>query len=203
MIEQALERVWRRVISIISYGSIQTGDDSGKVQRQQVVISPIEMRDNTPRVAEYGFTSMPPPDSDAVVIYLSGDRTKGGIIATGHQASRLKNLASGEVALYDDKGQMVYLQKDKMHTVTPFDYLLDVTGNIRVNGGGTVEFDSVGGLRLNSSGGSSIDSTGGVFTLQAPVSVDLHTPIVNADLHMHAGGVITADEGFSVHGAAW
>ena len=68
------------------------------------------MRDGTPRLAEYGFTSRPHPGADAVALFISGDRSSGVVIATGDQRYRL-HLADGEAAVHDDLGQKVHLTR--------------------------------------------------------------------------------------------
>ncbi|CCD30345.1 Putative Phage baseplate assembly protein V [Candidatus Glomeribacter gigasporarum BEG34] len=106
-----LERLFRRVMLMIGRGRLTTGRDDGPVQRHQARLGALEVRDHTPRLAEYGFASMPPVGSDAVVVFIGGDRSNGVIIATGHQASRLNHLKAGEAALYDDLGQRVILTR--------------------------------------------------------------------------------------------
>jgi phage baseplate assembly protein V len=120
MIEAAIQRIIQRVQHVIGRGRVTTGNDAGNVQLLQVKLGADEIRDNTPRLAEFGFTSMPPAGSDAVVVFIGGDRSNGAIIATGHQASRLKGLKPGEVAIFDDQGQSVFLTR----------------AGIAVNGGG-------------------------------------------------------------------
>jgi phage baseplate assembly protein V len=60
-------------------------------------------------MVEYGFTSNPPDGSDAICLSMAGDRNNTVVIATNHQSYRMKNLGSGEVAIYDLHGQSVYL----------------------------------------------------------------------------------------------
>jgi phage gp45-like len=111
MIEAAIQRIIQRVQHVIGRGRVTTGNDAGNVQLLQVKLGADEIRDNTPRLAEFGFTSMPPVGSDVVVVFIGGDRSNGAIIATGHQASRLKGLKPGEVAIFDDQGQSVFLTR--------------------------------------------------------------------------------------------
>lgn len=106
-----IQKLYTRLFDAIGRGRVTLTDDSGGTQSAQVVLGPLETRDAVPRLAEYGFTSNPPEDTDAVMICLGGDRSRGIIIATGHQTYRLKGLQTGEVALYDDLGQKVYLTR--------------------------------------------------------------------------------------------
>ncbi|MDB5822158.1 MAG: putative baseplate assembly protein Gp45,Mu-like protein [Herminiimonas sp.] len=107
----SIQRLYQRLLHVVGRGRVTQGNDTGNVQTLQLRLGPDELRDNTPRLAEFGFTSMPPVGSDAVLVFVGGDRSNGVVIATGHQASRLKNLKAGEVAIYDDQGQSVYLTR--------------------------------------------------------------------------------------------
>lgn len=112
-ISGAIERIYRRVRLAIGRGrQTAPANDGGAVQMLQIRLSADEVRDNTPRLAEYGFTSHPPVGADAIVIFIGGDRSNGAVIATGHQASRLKSLQPGEVAIYDNLGQSVWLTRN-------------------------------------------------------------------------------------------
>lgn len=107
----AIEKIWRRMQLVIARGRITTGNDAGPVQTQQVQIGQLETRDNSLRVAEYGFNSMPLPGCHAIMVFVGGDRSNGVILGTNDQSHRLKNLQPGEVAIYDDQGQSVYLTR--------------------------------------------------------------------------------------------
>lgn len=105
------ERLYSRLQMVVGRGRVTTSDDSGNVQTLQVRLGQDEVRDDTPRLAEYGLTSVPPVGTDAIVIFIGGDRSTGVAVATGNQAARPKGLAVGEVAIYDDQGQMVHITR--------------------------------------------------------------------------------------------
>lgn len=105
----AIERLYRRMLLVVGRGRIKTGTDDGPVQKQQVRLSEFETFDNIPRVSEYGFNSMPPADSDAVLIFVGGNRRDGVIIGTGNQQFRMRSMKPGEVSISDNLGQSVYL----------------------------------------------------------------------------------------------
>lgn len=107
----AIERMYRRILLVIGRGRIKTGKDDGSVQMQQVSLGQAETFDDVPRLCEYGFNSMPPAESDAVMVFVGGNRLDGVIIATGHQMYRMRSLKPGEVALSDDRGQSIYLSQ--------------------------------------------------------------------------------------------
>lgn len=105
----AIERLYRRVMLVVGRGRIKTGSDAGPVQQQQVRLGQFETFDDIPRISEYGFNSMPPAESDAVLIFVGGNRLDGVIIGTGHQQFRMRSLKPGEVSISDNLGQSVYL----------------------------------------------------------------------------------------------
>lgn len=107
----ALEKVWRRFSMLIGRGRVMTGKDAGSVQLLQVQVNDHETHDDMPRVAEYGFTSMPLAGCQALVIFVSGERTNGVICGTSDERNRLKNLQPGEVAIYDDQGQSIWIKR--------------------------------------------------------------------------------------------
>ncbi|MDE3022267.1 MAG: phage baseplate assembly protein [Pseudomonadota bacterium] len=105
----AIERIWHSLWLMIGRGRVQTVNDAQAVQLVQVTLSDIETHDGTPRLAEFGLASNPPANSDVLVLFAGGDRSHGVIVATGHQATRFKNLNPGESALYDAFGKSIYL----------------------------------------------------------------------------------------------
>lgn len=107
-----MERLWRRVQLMSGWGRVTFSDDSQSAQLLQVKLNDSETRDDTPRIAEFGLSSRPPEGADVLVVFLGGDRSKGVVVATAHQASRPKGLLSGETMLYDLWGKSVHLTKD-------------------------------------------------------------------------------------------
>lgn len=71
-----------------------------------------ETRDDTEVFQGYGFASRPHPGAEAVVVALAGDASHQVIIAVEDARYRFGPLKTGEVALYDDQGQHVYLYRD-------------------------------------------------------------------------------------------
>lgn len=104
-----VQRVVRRALTAFARALISAVNDSGGVQTVQIMLSSTEVRDGSPRIAEFGFSSNPPVGSDGVVAFLGGDRTKGVVIGTCHQPSRPTGLSPGETILHSQDGKSVYL----------------------------------------------------------------------------------------------
>ena len=125
-------RMWHRLQFVIGRGRTQVVNDAGAVQIVQVVLSPKETPD-LPRVIEFGLASNPPAGTDAIAIFIAGDRANGVVIATNNQALRPKNLQPGEVQVYDGNGQSVYLSK---------------TGIVINGGGNPIKVTNIGTARF-------------------------------------------------------
>jgi phage gp45-like len=80
------------------------------VQKQQIRLSQFDV-DDTPRLSEYGFNSMPPEESDVVLVFAGGNRRDGVIIATGNQTYRMRNSSRARCRFPSNLGQSVYLTK--------------------------------------------------------------------------------------------
>lgn len=106
-----IERLYGRLLMAVGRGRVTVTNDAGPVQTMQIKLGQDEVRDGTPRLADYGVTSVPPVGSDALVVFIGGDRSAGAVVATGHQGSRPKGLAVGEVCVYDDQGQMIHITR--------------------------------------------------------------------------------------------
>jgi len=104
-----LGRITRRTLLALARGAITLVDDTQKVQKLQVRLNALEVIPDVPRFAEYGLTSNPPTGTQAVIAFKNGDRNDGIVIATSNAKYRMTALATGEVAIHDDKGQSVYL----------------------------------------------------------------------------------------------
>lgn len=99
----------------------------------------------------YGLTSNPPAGFMFVAIPVGGKTAHSIIVATEHETFRLKSLALGEVAIYDDQGQKIHITRagivingaGKPITVTNTSKvrmetaLLEVTGEVKDKCDGT------------------------------------------------------------------
>ena len=106
-----LEPIKRRIFLMISKGVVRAVNDTGGIQFMQLDLLADETRDNMQRFQNYGFYGNPPLDSEAVVIFPSGNRSAGLVVCVDNRAYRIK-LESGEVAIGTKFGDYVYLDKN-------------------------------------------------------------------------------------------
>jgi phage baseplate assembly protein V len=156
---QSLAQTSRRVLTTVGRGRVTASDDTGGVQLLQVKLGDNELRDNTPRLSEFGFASRPPAKADVVVLFVGGDRSNGVVIATGDLATRFKNLKPGESALYDAFGKSIYLSESGITVQCNGETLtidgetvvkgsLGCTGNLLAGTGASGAFTTAEGLTV-------------------------------------------------------
>lgn len=134
--------------NLIAIGRSTVVDDSGEVQLIQVTEGARgtggsdRVTDHVVRMTEFGFSSVPPADTEVLVIRRSADRSKSTVIATSHRASRPKNLQPGDVCVYDNRGAKVTFTSSGIVVDSggqPVTVMgdLHVTGEVVIHTGGT------------------------------------------------------------------
>lgn len=102
----------QRIKLMIGRAVIAAVDDAAQAQALQVELLNDEAHDGVERFAGYGFTSHPHAGAEALVAFVGGLRSHGVVVAVEDRRYRLKGLAAGEVAIFDDLGQKVHLTRD-------------------------------------------------------------------------------------------
>ncbi len=108
-----------RIHSLFGIGSVTLADDSGDLQLVQITEGTAgkgigaRIMDRVRRVTEYGFFSVPPLGSEALIARRSGERTQSMVIATNHRASRPRGKKPGDAGVYNGvTGAIVELTAD-------------------------------------------------------------------------------------------
>ncbi|MES2237606.1 MAG: phage baseplate assembly protein V [Pseudomonadota bacterium] len=169
---------------------------AGAVQLVQVDGLQGEQLQDAELFQHYGLTSNPPVGTMAIVLPIGGRTAHGIIIATEHGTYRLKNLASGEMAIYDDQGQKVHITRagividgagkpiniQNTSSVTMTTPLVHATGAMTIDGLLTVG----GGMTI--SGGSGNTVNGSLATTGALTNNGKNVGSSHAHSGVQAGG---------------
>ena len=102
----------RRLRLMVGRAVITAINDSGKIQSAQVKLLDGEIRDGVEVLHDYGFMSNAPGRPEGLYFSVGADRDHGAMICVASRQHRLKKLAPGESAIYDDLGQKVHLTRD-------------------------------------------------------------------------------------------
>lgn len=107
-LDDRLRTLYRRSMMSVTMGKVTAMADDGAVQSLQYQ-TPVEVRGDTPRLTEFGFSSGPPAGSDVLVACLGGDRACAIVIASNHSATRHGGLSPGETVIFNQWGQYIKL----------------------------------------------------------------------------------------------
>lgn len=90
-----------KIRGIVIRGLVNLVDDTSGIQLVKISGLAGEDKEGIDRVQQYGHSSNPPGVTEAVLLCVGGDRDNMICIATDSRATRKKNLAPGESALYN------------------------------------------------------------------------------------------------------
>lgn len=169
-------------------GKLTLTQSGEPIQRVQVQGLADETLQEIEQLQQFGFTSHAPADTDVIVIPLGGDTSHGIVIASEHGSFRVKNLQSGEVAVYDESGSSIVLKKGKLiemncdtlhikaktkiHMESPLVEASQVlTAQGQINGNGGLAISGGGGATVS----GSLKATGDVVAGNVSVQKHVHT----------------------------
>ena len=127
-----IKELKRRIMMLVGTSRVTSQNDSGGVQTVQVQ-TPMDLRSDTLRFTEFGFSSGLPSGTDVVVLSLGGDRSSQVVVASNHNGYRFTGLKPGEVAVYNRWGQYIKLTEDKIEVqANGKDVVVNNAGNVTV-----------------------------------------------------------------------
>lgn len=132
-LKRLIDPLKRKILLGISRAIVKAVDDEKKVQRMQVGLLDDEVRDSLERFQEYGFTSVPHDESEAVCVFPGGSRSHGIVIAVEDRRYRLKGLTKGEVAIYTDEGDKIHLKRGHQIEVQTSTLTVNADAAVNVN----------------------------------------------------------------------
>jgi len=165
----------KRLQNAITRATVKLVNSKTKTQTLQIGLLAGEIKGGIEHLEPYGFTSCPHVGAEGLALFLGGDRSNGVVIVTADKRYRLLNLAAGEVAIYDDQGQMVALKRTGIVVSTPKTLTATASGdatitapNVKVVGNVQVQGD------VNVTG--TISATG-----------DVKAGSISLNSHVHSG----------------
>lgn len=101
----------QKVRLMVSRGVVKLVNDSLKCQGLQVELLKDEIHDEVERFQEYGFTSVPKEGAEVLYLSVGGNRAGGVVVCVTDRRYRPKDLGEGDVCLFTEDGERVYLEK--------------------------------------------------------------------------------------------
>lgn len=127
-LEKMLSPLYRKLRMLATRGVVQLVDPSTLLQELQIAALGQEVLDNIEHWEPYGFTSNPHPGAEALLLSLGGDRDHTVAVNVADRRFRLTGLASGEVALATDEGDVMHFRRGNQ-------ILIDTMGTLVANAG--------------------------------------------------------------------
>ncbi len=140
LFHKMLAPVNRAISNMALRASVVLVNSAGKMQALQLKLRNGEAKENVEHFEPYGFTSKAHAGAEAVTLFFNGDRSHGVAVVVADRRYRLQALQSGEVALYDDQGQVIHLKRDKVLIETPLDFEVRAK-NIKLHATDSYKFD--------------------------------------------------------------
>lgn len=172
---------------------VKSADNIQKVQASGLADETLQ---DVELMQQFGFTSVPPANTQAVILPIGGQTTHGIVIATENGSFRVKNLQGGDVAVYDESGSSIVLKKGRLIEIdcdvlkinaatkvdisSPLvetDQVFTAQGQINGNGGMAVQ----GGSGASFTG--NVEQRGGSFTTDG----DVKAGTISLRNHKHTG----------------
>lgn len=177
-IEKLLAPLRHKVSTIISKAIVQLVNDDNGFQILQVSLGKGEIQDNLERIQEYGFTSYPDEEAEAIVAFIGGNRNQGIIIKVDDHRYRLIGIGQGSVAIYSKGGNRVVLKANgdiEVHA----NGKCDIEGTeINLGSSNLKKLVHEGILSIMSAHIHNFPATGG-----APTTPAIYTPPLSTALH--------------------
>jgi len=114
----------RKIASLVLKAVLLEYRHDGKMPLLKIQLEKDEVRDNVEMLQPYGMASWPAKGAEVLPVFLGGIRDHGVAVIVDVSGTRLKLTAEGDVAIYRDTGEKVYLSSGKI--------LVETTGEVHV-----------------------------------------------------------------------
>lgn len=177
-------------------GTLNLVKSADNIQKVQVSGLADETLQDVELMQQFGLTSVPPAGTQVVVLPMGGETTHSIVIATENGSFRVKNLKSGETAVYDESGSTIILKQGRLIEIDCDILKITATTKVEISSP-LVETDRVltaqgqingnGGMAIQ--GGSGASFTGNVNQTGGSITTDGDVVASNKSLvsHTHRG----------------
>lgn len=120
--------------SVMARGTVVLAAAGRMMQTLQVKLTAGELKDGVEHFEPYGFTSNPLAGAEVLTLFLNGDRSHGVVVVAADRRYRIKELKSGEVAIYTDEGDKVHFKRGRVIDIE--------TATLNIKASTAVNFDT-------------------------------------------------------------
>lgn len=99
---------------MIARGVLKLVGDAKKLQAVQMQVLADELKNDAEHFQHYGFTSVPFPGAEGIVLFIGGNRSHPVVLGLDDRRYRKRDMEAGEVALYTDEGDYVHFKRGRI-----------------------------------------------------------------------------------------
>lgn len=187
----------------LARGSVSAYNGKTKMRELQVKLLADEVRDELEHIEPYGFTAEPHADGipEAFTLFFDGERSHGVVISVADRRFRFKELAPGEVAIYDDLDQRIHLTRENIHIFTPQNFQVTVGQNSKVDVSGSATVNVSGSATVNVDGTTTLTCPTVNVNAFGSMTFDTPTLTVTGQIVGLGGMAISGGTGATVDGS--
>lgn len=168
---------------------------AGNTQSAQVQTANNEIADNVKFIEAYGFTAKPKQNSECILLNIQGNPGNVVALVIGNRELRFKKLNDGEVAMYDDSGNLLHFKNGGV-----IDFKAPATMNQTAQ---TINVSGTTAVNVNTQTAAVTAKTLNVEADTAAIkaktaTVDAQTTTVNGKVNLAGGGQPVARLGDAV-----
>lgn len=168
---------------------------AGNTQSAQVQTTNNEIADNVKFIEAYGFTAKPKQNSECILLNIQGNPGNVVALVIGNRELRFKALNDGEVAMYDDSGNLLHFKNGGV-----IDFKAPATMNQTAQ---TINVSGTTAVNVNTQTAAVTAKTLNVEADTAAIkaktaTVDAQTTTVNGKVNLAGGGQPVARLGDAV-----
>lgn len=158
---------------------------AGNTQSAQVQTANNEIADNVKFIEAYGFTAKPKQNSECILLNIQGNPGNVVALVIGNRELRFKKLNDGEVAMYDDSGNLLHFKNGGI-----IDFKAPATMNQTAQ---TINVSGTTAVNVNTQTAAVTAKTLNVEADTAAIkaktaTVDAETTTVNGKVNLAGGG---------------
>ena len=133
LIRQSSLEQQEQLAGLIRFGMVNLVE-KGQTQHCQVKTAAGEILNDVAFLEPYGFTAKPKKKSETLIFNVNGNKFNNVVLNIGSRELRFKELNDGEVAMYDDSGNLLHFKNGGIIDFKAADTLTQTAQTINISG---------------------------------------------------------------------
>lgn len=178
--QRALHAIETRLLNMVGRGVLKALDDSQGLQLLELDGMPGEELKGVERVQNYGFSSHP-KKGHAILVFPQGDRNHGIVVAMDDADARLRDLAPGDVAVHDGRGNVVRLTEEGIEVeAAESSVVVTAATEVTIQAAGSVTVQAAGSANVQAGGEVDLEAGGAASVKAASVDIEAGSATIEA-----------------------